>query len=92
MTKYIIEGGKPLSGSVRPSGNKNEALPALMACLITDEPITFKRVPRIKDVETVCEILADLGVEVSWNGDDCLGNGFSQVGFGIGFQFLKHEG
>ena len=70
MTKYIIEGGKPLSGSVRPSGNKNEALPALMACLITDEPITFKRVPRIKDVETVCEILADLGVEVSWNGDE----------------------
>lgn len=70
MTKYIIDGGKPLSGTVRPSGNKNEALPVLMACLLTEEPITFKRVPRIKDVLTVCDILADLGVQVTWNGEE----------------------
>jgi UDP-N-acetylglucosamine 1-carboxyvinyltransferase len=70
MTRYIIEGGKPLSGNVRPSGNKNEALPALMACLLTDQPITFKRIPKIKDVETVCEILEDLGVSVDWNGEE----------------------
>jgi UDP-N-acetylglucosamine 1-carboxyvinyltransferase len=66
MAKFIIEGGKPLSGSVTPSGNKNEALPALMACLLTDGTITFQNMPRIGDVMTTCEILADIGVAVNW--------------------------
>jgi UDP-N-acetylglucosamine 1-carboxyvinyltransferase len=70
MAKFIIEGGRPLSGSISPSGNKNEALPTLMACLLTDEPVTLRRVPRIKDVLTVCEILQDLGVTVEWQGED----------------------
>lgn len=70
MSSYKIIGGKPLSGTVTPSGNKNEALPALMACLLSEEPVILKRVPRIKDVLTVCDILADLGVEVNWLSDD----------------------
>ncbi|MDB2447206.1 UDP-N-acetylglucosamine 1-carboxyvinyltransferase [bacterium] len=72
MTRYIIEGGRPLSGTVRPSGNKNEALPALMACLLTEEPITFRRLPRIKDVLTVCDILEDMGVTVNWESEEVL--------------------
>jgi UDP-N-acetylglucosamine 1-carboxyvinyltransferase len=72
MARFIIEGGHSLNGSVTPSGNKNEALPSLMACLLTDDPITFKRMPRIGDVETTCDVLADLGVSVSWQSNDTL--------------------
>ena len=66
MHKFVIEGGRPLNGSVRPSGNKNEALPALCACLLTDEPVTLKRMPRIGDVLTMLEILQGIGVRVEW--------------------------
>lgn len=72
MARFIIEGGRKLQGSVTPSGNKNEALPALMACLLTEEPITFHRMPKIADVVTSCEVLADLGVAVIWKGDETL--------------------
>ncbi len=72
MEKFVIEGGRSLSGSITPSGNKNEALPALMACLLTDKPITLKRLPRINDVQTVREILASLGVTSEWISDDTL--------------------
>ena len=72
MAKFHIEGGHKLSGEVTPSGNKNEALPALMACLLTEEPVIYKRMPKIGDVLTTCDVLADLGVEVSWQGDDQL--------------------
>ncbi|MFK7826747.1 MAG: UDP-N-acetylglucosamine 1-carboxyvinyltransferase [Oligoflexales bacterium] len=72
MWKFHIEGGHPLNGSVRPGGNKNEALPALMTCLLTDEVVCLKRIPRIGDVLTVCDTLADLGVEVEWTSEDSL--------------------
>ncbi len=70
MARFHIEGGHKLSGSVTPSGNKNEALPTLMACLLTDQPITFKRMPKIGDVMTTCDVLADLGVSVKWEDHD----------------------
>lgn len=72
MYKFVIEGGRPLNGSVRPSGNKNEALPCLFACLLTDKPVTLKRMPRIGDVLTVCKILEGIGVKVEWTGEDTL--------------------
>ena len=72
MARFHIEGGHKLSGSVTPSGNKNEALPVLMACLLTDQPITYHRMPKIGDVLTTCDVLADLGVDVKWSGDDTL--------------------
>lgn len=72
MAKFIIDGGAPLTGTVRPSGNKNEALPVLMACLLTDETITFDRVPRIQDVLAVCRILEEIGVDVRWEGHETL--------------------
>jgi UDP-N-acetylglucosamine 1-carboxyvinyltransferase len=72
MAKFHIEGGQTLSGVVTPSGNKNEALPTLMACLLTDEPVTYKRMPKIGDVLTTCEVLADLGVTVTWETHDTL--------------------
>ena len=70
MEKFVIEGGVPLNGTIRPEGNKNEALPALMACLLTDEEVHLKRVPGIRDVLTVCNILTALNVQVDWVQED----------------------
>jgi UDP-N-acetylglucosamine 1-carboxyvinyltransferase len=68
MQSFVIEGGRPLSGTVRAAGNKNGALPILAACLLTDEPVQLSNVPRIRDVETMTELLADVGADVEWTG------------------------
>jgi UDP-N-acetylglucosamine 1-carboxyvinyltransferase len=65
---FAIEGGRPLSGRVRAAGNKNGALPILAACLLTSEPVTLRNVPRISDVETMVELLSDVGADVDWTG------------------------
>ncbi len=65
---FVIEGAQPLSGRIAAAGNKNGALPILAACLLTDEPVTLTNVPRIRDVETMLELLADIGAEVEWLG------------------------
>ena len=72
MARYLIEGGRPISGSITPSGNKNESLPALAACLLTHEPITLHRMPRIEDVHVMLGLLADLGVRYQWIGESSL--------------------
>ena len=51
--QFIVEGSHPLSGSIRPSGNKNAALPIVAAALLTEQPVTLENVPRIRDVETL---------------------------------------
>ena len=68
MQSFVIEGGRPLNGTVRAAGNKNGALPILAACLLTEEPVQLTNVPRIRDVETMVELLADLGADVEWTG------------------------
>ena len=65
---FVIEGGRPLQGRIRASGNKNGALPILAACLLTAEPVLLHNVPRIVDVETMIELLNDIGVEAEWVG------------------------
>ena len=69
---FLIEGGVPLSGTVRPAGNKNAALPILAACVLTADPVTLDNVPRIRDVEAMIELLVDIGVEVEWLGPNRL--------------------
>jgi UDP-N-acetylglucosamine 1-carboxyvinyltransferase len=64
----VIEGGRRLSGTIKAAGNKNGALPILAATLLTSEPVTLMNVPRIRDVETMLELLADVGADVSWIG------------------------
>jgi UDP-N-acetylglucosamine 1-carboxyvinyltransferase len=68
VESFVIEGGRPLNGRVRAAGNKNGALPVLAATLLASEPVTLRNVPRIRDVETMCELLADVGAEVDWIG------------------------
>src|ERR671936_365373 len=65
---FAIEGGRPLYGRIQGAGNKNGALPILAACLLTSEPVVLQNVPRIADVNTMLELLNDVGAEVEWMG------------------------
>jgi len=65
---FVIEGGRPLNGRVKAAGNKNGALPILAACVLTSEPVLLQNVPRILDVETMIDLIRDLGVDVEWSG------------------------
>jgi UDP-N-acetylglucosamine 1-carboxyvinyltransferase len=65
---FVIDGGVPLGGTVRAAGNKNGVLPILAACVLTDEPVELVNVPRIRDVDTMLALLADLGADVDWIG------------------------
>ncbi len=71
-SQFIVQGGAPLSGTVRPSGNKNAALPIICAALLTDQPVTLENVPRIRDVETLVELVASTGADISWESRNTL--------------------
>ncbi|MBR85270.1 MAG: UDP-N-acetylglucosamine 1-carboxyvinyltransferase [Rhodospirillaceae bacterium] len=64
MSQFIVDGGHPLSGTIRPVGNKNELQPALAASLLTDEQITLHNVPDTVDRATLIAIMRDIGVRV----------------------------
>jgi UDP-N-acetylglucosamine 1-carboxyvinyltransferase len=66
----VIEGGNPLNGRIRASGNKNGALPIIAACLLADEPVTLSNVPRIRDVETMLELICATGASAEWTGQN----------------------
>ncbi|MDD4868933.1 MAG: UDP-N-acetylglucosamine 1-carboxyvinyltransferase [Kiritimatiellae bacterium] len=68
MARFIIRGGKRLSGFHKSPGNKNAVLPMLAACVLTDKPITLRNIPLIDDVRTMLAILDDLGVTVDLTG------------------------
>jgi UDP-N-acetylglucosamine 1-carboxyvinyltransferase len=65
MEQFVIEGNVPLSGTVIPSGNKNAALPLLAASLLTDQPLVLHNIPDIRDVQSMCHLLSDLGVDIA---------------------------
>jgi UDP-N-acetylglucosamine 1-carboxyvinyltransferase len=65
---FLIEGGQPLHGRVTAAGNKNGVLPILAACVMTAEPVVLHNVPRIRDVDTMLALIADLGADVEWIG------------------------
>lgn len=68
MPTLIVTGGHALSGAIRPAGNKNAALPALAATLMSAEPVTLRNIPRIRDVHTLIEIMQSLGADATWTG------------------------
>jgi UDP-N-acetylglucosamine 1-carboxyvinyltransferase len=70
MEKFVIQGGSPLSGEIRAAGNKNAALPIIAACLLTDEELVLRNVPRIRDTETQVGLLELLGVRVEWSAEN----------------------
>ena len=77
---FEIEGGRALSGTIRAKGNKNGALPILAACLLTDEPVRLTNVPRIRDVETMVELLRDMGADAEWEGPNELRVHAAEIG------------
>jgi len=64
MDKFVIRGGNPLLGTIRVSGAKNAALPAMAAALLTEEPVILENVPQVRDIETERKLLAAMGAEV----------------------------
>ncbi len=72
MEKFVIQGGTPLSGTVVPAGNKNAALPALAASLLTDEEVVLRNIPRIRDVEAMVDLLSRLGVKAEWREENSI--------------------
>ncbi len=64
MSKYIIEGGFPINGRIKASGNKNAALPCIAATLLTNEPVYLENIPDIEDIRVMFDILRSLGAVV----------------------------
>jgi UDP-N-acetylglucosamine 1-carboxyvinyltransferase len=64
--QFIVEGGRPLKGSIQPTGNKNAALPIVCAALLTDEPVTLENVPRIRDIESLLSLVRASGASAEW--------------------------
>jgi len=69
MSRFVIKGGRPVSGVHRTPGNKNAALPMLAASLLTAEPVVLRNLPLIADVRTMIDLLAELGAQVELDGE-----------------------
>lgn len=69
MATLILNGGKPLNGRIRPSGNKNAVLPMICASLLTDEPVRLTNVPEITDVRKLVAYFEQLGSTVTYDAD-----------------------
>ena len=64
MDKFVIRGGNPLVGTVRVSGAKNAALPAMAAAILTEEPVILEAIPDVRDIQTERKLLESMGAEV----------------------------
>ena len=69
MDKFVITGGTALQGEIPVNGSKNSALPALAAALLTEEPVTLRRIPRVRDIRTMQRLLVDIGSKVEVDGE-----------------------
>jgi len=69
MDKFAITGGTALRGEIPAGGSKNAALPALAAALLTAEPVTLRRIPRVRDIRTMQRLLVDIGSKVETEGE-----------------------
>src|SRR5450432_1645452 len=69
MDKFRIHGGNRLEGRIATSGSKNSALPALAACLLTDEPVTLDRIPPVRDIGTMMQLLEHTGASLNVDGE-----------------------
>ncbi len=70
MDRIVIRGGARLTGEVRVSGSKNSTLALMAAALLADDEVILRNVPRLRDVDTMIEILRALGAHTSWAEDD----------------------
>ena len=68
MDKFVVTGGTALKGEIPTNGSKNSALPALAAALLTEEPVTLSRIPRVRDIRTMQRLLVDIGSQLDIDG------------------------
>src|SRR5579872_6901179 len=64
MDKFVIRGGNPLVGTIRVSGAKNAALPAMAAAILSEEPVILEGIPDVRDIQTERKLLESMGAEV----------------------------
>ena len=69
---FCVTGGRALKGTIRPAGNKNAALPILAATLLSGGVCRIDNVPRIRDVETMLDLLLHLGADARWTGPNAV--------------------
>jgi len=72
MSTYVIEGARPLEGSIKPSGSKDSAVKLIAASLLSNEDIVLDNVPHNTDIDLVIDIIKQIGGEISWIGDNKL--------------------
>jgi UDP-N-acetylglucosamine 1-carboxyvinyltransferase len=72
MDRIVVRGGARLTGQVRVSGSKNSTLALMAASLLADDEVILHNVPRLRDVDTMIEILRALGAQTSWAADHTL--------------------
>jgi UDP-N-acetylglucosamine 1-carboxyvinyltransferase len=70
MSSLLVRGGRPLTGQIEPSANKNAVLPVLCATLLTDAPVRLRNVPEITDVERIVRFFGELGSTIDWDRAD----------------------
>lgn len=70
MTSFRVTGGNRLKGTIIPQGAKNEALQIISAVLLTEETVHIHKIPAIRDVMKLIELLADLGVRIEKTGEE----------------------
>ena len=70
MGSFLVEGGHQLHGSITPQGAKNEALQVVCAVLLTDEKVTISKLPDIKDVRNLIDLLGNMGVKLNFLSHD----------------------
>ena len=87
MESFVIEGGRPLSGTIRPQGAKNEALQVICATLLTSEPVRISNIPNILDVRNLNALMEDIGVKVRCLGTDT----FSYQADNLNLEYLDSD-
>lgn len=70
MQKLIIDGGVPLGGEIAVQTAKNAVLPIIAACILTDEPVTIRKCPKLNDIYAMLDIMRHLGCQAEMRGDD----------------------
>jgi UDP-N-acetylglucosamine 1-carboxyvinyltransferase len=94
MSHLLVKGGNKLQGELTPAGNKNSALPALCATLLTDETITLRNFPDLTDVNKLVELMISLGSQIEWDkkvstitiNNSNFKNSFGDQGFPLGMR------
>src|SRR5690554_7434355 len=89
MDKLRITGGQKLHGDITISGAKNAALPILCASLLTADDIQLHNVPRLRDIDTACQLLAQLGVRAHTEGESITLNASAITSLEAPYELVK---